>query len=95
MTFFYRFTKNNIANEADPNQPLLQYDDTHLTVPSIALFNINDLHASLDNNIQLLANKLEIWSGQGSGWTLSQIKGAYLNLYRFVYNNLCVFMRMF
>lgn len=81
MFSFFRFTKSNVDPTTGLNHP--QFDDTHLTVGARPVFNMMDFQSILNENIQILSDKLDIWSRNGSGWTVLDLRGLHLNLYRF------------
>lgn len=69
----YRFTKAAEDDaeaaaaptaEAQLNIPP-QYDDVHLTVPARPVFNIGDFHETFEENIQILASKIDRWTVNG------------------------------
>lgn len=80
-----RFTKPNedtTGLAADNPFNNSQFDNIHLTVPARVIFNNYDFQQSLDENIEILSAKFERWSLNGSGWTLNDLRGVHLNLFR-------------
>ena len=75
---FSRFVKQNF--ELGEEQ---QSDLSHLTVAAVPIYNIGDFHRSLDQSVHVLANKLDVWTHNGSGWAVQLLKGVHLNFYRY------------